>query len=150
MELDKGNGKDHANGNGHAAADWRPTPYPEVEKLSLDELRVQLAHVEDNFAIAKQHGAEDIFLCWLDGERNLLIAEIKRRESALYGQKENHTEPSEVVFPEAAWSGLFADWREVVAPCTEAALEKLWVVMLMAVGLMLGRNVWLENPQQVF
>src|SRR5262249_15569695 len=44
-----------------------------------------------------------------------------------------------VRFPEAAWSGLFGQWRDVVASCTEAPLEFLWSSFLVNVGLMLGR-----------
>jgi hypothetical protein len=53
-------------------------------------------------------------------------------------------------FPEAAWSGLFGQWRDVVAPCTEAPLEFLWASFLVNVGLMLGRNVWIESPQPLY
>jgi Bifunctional DNA primase/polymerase, N-terminal/Protein of unknown function (DUF3987)/Primase C terminal 1 (PriCT-1) len=55
-----------------------------------------------------------------------------------------------VAFPEAAWSGLFGHWRDVVAPCTEAPLEFLWSSFLVNVGLMLGRNVWIESPQPLY
>ena len=53
-------------------------------------------------------------------------------------------------FPEAAWSGLFGQWRDIVAPCTEAPLENLWGAFLVAAGLMLGRNVWKESPRPLY
>jgi len=53
-------------------------------------------------------------------------------------------------FPEAAWSGLFGQWRDIVAPCTEAAFEYLWAAFLLTTGLALGRNVWIENPRPLY
>ena len=55
-----------------------------------------------------------------------------------------------VPFPEAAWSGLFGLWRDIVGPCTEAPLEFLWSSFLVSVGLILGRNVWIESPQPLY
>jgi Bifunctional DNA primase/polymerase, N-terminal/Primase C terminal 1 (PriCT-1)/Protein of unknown function (DUF3987) len=55
-----------------------------------------------------------------------------------------------VPFPEVAWSGLFDHWREIVGQCTEAPLEFLWSSFLVNVGLMLGRNVWVESPQPLY
>src|SRR5262249_4784962 len=34
-------------------------------------------------------------------------------------------------FPESAWTGRFADWRDVVSPSTEASLESLWSAFLL-------------------
>src|SRR5215813_2133134 len=33
--------------------------------------------------------------------------------------------PAAISFPDSAWTGLFADWRDVVSPSTEASLESL-------------------------
>jgi hypothetical protein len=41
----------------------------------------------------------------------------------------------EIIFPQAAWSGLFARWRDAVAACTEAALENLCAALLVAAGM---------------
>lgn len=60
------------------------------------------------------------------------------------------SETATIVFPEAAWTGLFGHWRDTVTPCTEAALETLWAAFLVAVGLMLGRNVWKNSPRPLY
>jgi hypothetical protein len=53
-------------------------------------------------------------------------------------------------FPESAWTGLFADWRGVVSSCTEASLESLWGVFLLACGLIIGRQVWRSSPRALY
>lgn len=53
-------------------------------------------------------------------------------------------------FPEVAWTGLFREWRDIVAPCTEAALENLWGAFLLAIGMVIGRNAWIESPWKVY
>ena len=53
-------------------------------------------------------------------------------------------------FPEVAWTHLFARWRDVVAPCTEAALENIWAALLVAAGMTIGRNAWRESPQPLY
>jgi hypothetical protein len=64
---------------------------------------------------------------------------------------EEHREDSQATFPGgAAWTGLFARWRDVVAPCTEAALENLWSAFLLAAGLAIGRTAWRESPQRLY
>lgn len=53
-------------------------------------------------------------------------------------------------FPESAWTGLFAHWRDVVSSATEASLESLWSVFLLAIGLLIGRRVWRSTPRPLF
>lgn len=53
-------------------------------------------------------------------------------------------------FPQVAWTGLFAKWRDIVAPCTEASLESLWSAFLIAAGLILGRSVWRSSPRPLY
>jgi phage/plasmid primase-like uncharacterized protein len=65
-------------------------------------------------------------------------------------EEQSPVDCSPVPFPEVAWSGLFGQWREIVAPCTEAPLEFLWASFLVNVGLMLGRKVWIESPQPLY
>jgi len=52
--------------------------------------------------------------------------------------------------PEAAWSGPFGQWRDTVAPCTEAPHEFLYASFLVALGMMLGRNVWRSTPRPIY
>jgi len=59
-------------------------------------------------------------------------------------------ETTSVAFPEAAWSGIFGQWRDIVAPCTEAPLEFLYASFLVALGMMLGRNVWRSSPRPIY
>jgi Protein of unknown function (DUF3987) len=53
-------------------------------------------------------------------------------------------------FPESAWTGRFADWRDVVSASTEASLESLWSAFLLACGLVIGRRVWRSTPRPLF
>lgn len=53
-------------------------------------------------------------------------------------------------FPESAWTGLFAVWRDIIAPRTEAPLEFLWAAFLVAVGMTIGRSAWRESPDPVY
>ncbi len=55
-----------------------------------------------------------------------------------------------IAFPEEAWTGPFARWREIVAPCTEAPLEFCWLAFLVAAGMCFGRNVWRESPIRLY
>ncbi len=55
-----------------------------------------------------------------------------------------------IVFPEAAWTGLFGRWRDITAPCTEAPLESLWGALLLAAGMIIGRNAWRESPRPLY
>ena len=65
-------------------------------------------------------------------------------------EEETGVDTQAVPFPESAWTGLFAQWREITAPCTEAPLEYLWASCLVTVGLALHRNVRIENPRPLY
>lgn len=87
----------------------------------------------------------------LHASRAEIFRELERRWAQIPVDKEYHTEPEQVEFPQAAWSEkIFRDFREGIVPCTEAAPEKLWSALLVAAGLMLGRNVRLENPKPIY
>lgn len=58
--------------------------------------------------------------------------------------------PKTVDFPEAAWAGLFGQWRDMVGDKTEAPFPYLWAAFLQAVGLMVGRSVWRESPRPLY
>lgn len=129
------------------------TPHPEAEYLSLSELKTELQTAEDQLEFAKAQRADEEIKIYLVQRRRLLLAEMERR---LRGQAEGGRDARQgqtagaVAFPEAAWTGLFAQWRDTVAPCTEAALENLWGAFLVAVGLMLGRSVWKDSPRPLY
>jgi hypothetical protein len=53
-------------------------------------------------------------------------------------------------FPDSAWSGLFGEWRQMAAPCTETSLESLWAAFLLASGMMIGRKVYRYSPEPVY
>jgi hypothetical protein len=55
-----------------------------------------------------------------------------------------------VDFPEAAWAGLFGQWRDMVGNKTEAPFPYLWAAFLQAVGLMVARSVWRESPRPLY
>src|SRR4030095_8185523 len=87
----------------------------------------------------------------LHASRAEIFRELERRWAQIPVGKEYHTEPEQVEFPQAAWSEtLLRDFREGLVPCTEADPEKLWSALLVAAGLMLGRNVRLENPKPIY
>jgi hypothetical protein len=52
--------------------------------------------------------------------------------------------------PDAAWTGLFLEWRNTVAKCTEASLAALWSAFLLAVGMVIGRNAWRYSPRALY
>src|SRR5262249_51829740 len=54
---------------------------------------------------------------------------------------ENSEEEGLVSFPEEAWQGPFAIWRDIACPSTESPQEYLWLSCLVTLGLVLGRNV---------
>jgi uncharacterized protein DUF3987 len=64
--------------------------------------------------------------------------------------EEDPEQTSKNSFPESAWTGLFADWRNAVSASTEASLESLWSVFLLACGLVIGRRVWRSTPRPLF
>jgi len=83
------------------------------------------------------------------------LSSINTREKVLgvpidVEEEEESESISSPMFPEAAWTGLFGQWRDIIAPCTEAALEYLWAAFLLTTGLALGRNVWIENPRPLY
>src|SRR4030095_5871339 len=74
----------------------------------------------------------------LHASRAKIFRELERRWAQIPVDKEYHTEPEQVEFPQAAWrEKIFRDFREGIVPCTEAAPEKLWSALLVAAGLML-------------
>jgi hypothetical protein len=58
--------------------------------------------------------------------------------------------PQIIPFPDIAWTGPFAAWREIVFPCTEAPAEYLWGSCLVTIGVALGRNIRIENPRPLY
>ncbi len=118
-------------------------PHPNFDQMTIPELRADLERIDGQFAFGKEQGADEQFLAWCEQERNLIEATLKKRlanDGDVPDAEDRHT-----AFPVAAWTGLFARWRDMVAPCTEAALENLWAGFVIAVGLMLGRNVWMAH-----
>jgi len=113
----------------------------------LPELRTLLVEVEEKVRFGEEHNAEPIFVDILRADAREIRAELERRAN---GQAQGQTAGATVAFPEAAWTGLFAQWRDTVVPCTEAALENLWSAFLVAVGLMLGRSIWKDSPRPLY
>jgi hypothetical protein len=56
----------------------------------------------------------------------------------------------EVKFPEAAWTGLLARYRDLVGPCTEAPPEFHYASFIAAVGCLVGRKAWINNPHPIY
>ena len=121
-------------------------PQDMAEKLILEAATNCQPPFPNREALAK---VENVYRRYVAGdgrpEKHEPIVEIQESE-----EKEDPLANDAVAFPEAAWRGLFGQWREVAAPCTEAPLENLWGAFLVAVGLMLGRNVWKESPRPLY
>lgn len=66
------------------------------------------------------------------------------------GLDESPEESTWTLFPESAWTGLFARWRDIAAPVTEAPVEHLWLAFLLASGLIIGRSRWISNPRPIY
>src|SRR5437879_1644410 len=109
-----GNGKLHGV-NGAA----EPFPQTRLTQLSMSELHEELAKIRGAIEEAESHGADgESFKSELHVLRAEIYRELERRwEPAPSVQK---TYPAEIEFPDSACTGLFRDWRDVVAPCTEA------------------------------
>jgi putative DNA primase/helicase len=69
------------NGSDHFTID----PHPDVDDLTLAQLREEYAKNEETFASAKQQGADEIFLAHRRNRRRILSNAIKAREHALHG-----------------------------------------------------------------
>jgi Protein of unknown function (DUF3987) len=121
----------------------------DLTQLSMSELHELRRTIEKDIGEANGHGSNgESFKVELHTFRAEILRELERRwEPAPSVQK---IYPVDIEFPECAWTGLFRDWRDVVAPCTEAALPKLWAALLIATGLLLGRNIHIENPLKLF
>lgn len=87
------------------------------------------------------------------GLKEALTPEARERllKLAQKGKQEN-TESEGVVapFPEEAWVGVFEEYRELVGPCTNAPDEYHWAILLLLIGLILGRQLYLENPNRLY
>jgi hypothetical protein len=142
--------KSDADRNGAAATE--PPRSQDLSHLSFSDLHEALAKTDDFIGEAERHGPESESLkVDLHASRAKIFRELERRWAQIPVDKEYHTEPEQVEFPQAAWSEkIFRDFREGIVPCTEAAPEKLWSALLVAAGLMLGRNVRLENPKPIY
>lgn len=129
-------------------------PHPDPERLSNSELQEELTRADERLKLVHDLGsdADPLLEPWLIQRRRLLLAELNRRQPALERDLEEipSSNLSATPFPGAAWRGLFGQWRDVVAPCTEASLESLWGAFLVAAGLMLGRNAWKESPRRLY
>jgi hypothetical protein len=128
-------------------------PHPETDAMTGAEIREAITEAEENLKLAREGGEHEE---WFAQEIRMLEAALARRN----GHDPAHDraqdpiteEPEHTVkaFPEAAWHGLFAKWRDIAAPCTEAALESLWAAFLLAVGMVIGRGAWRESPQKLY
>lgn len=56
----------------------------------------------------------------------------------------------EIRFPDTAWTGLFARYRNLVVPCTEAPPEFHFASFITAVGCLIGRRAWICNPRPTY
>lgn len=77
----------------------------------------------------------------------LLTEEEREDLLRLAGERDGGNEGEPLPgFPQEAWTGLFADYRELVGGSTEAPDIYRWRVFLTTAGLILGHGVWVNNP----
>ena len=76
------------NGNGKTLQEFRPTPFPDYAAMTEQELKEALATLDRDTAFGKTHGAEGLYLGWLSGGRNLVMAEIGRRNGTVSGHSD--------------------------------------------------------------
>jgi hypothetical protein len=128
------------------------SPHPDCETMSTSELNAALADADERLRILHElrTDADPLVETWLVQERRVILAELNRRKGHWNGDKHAETEQpasDEVpVLPSEAWSGLFGAYRNLVGSSTEAPDAYHWAVFLVSVGLLLGHNVWLNNP----
>ena len=137
----------------------RIQPHPDTDGMTADEIREAIVDAEEDLKLARDINDEELTV-WFTQEIRLLEAGLLRRNGrmpAYSGELDNSPalgiadeSTKAKPFPESAWTGLFAKWRDVAAPCTEASLESLWAAFLVAVGLVIGRLAWRESPQKLF
>jgi hypothetical protein len=53
-------------------------------------------------------------------------------------------------FPKEAWTGIFADYRDLVGPTTEAPDSLHWATLFVTVGLFIGRDRYLCTPHPLY
>ena len=95
-------------------------------------------------------GLEPVLRGIVEGDLRCVNAERARRNGQPPAIEQQDAPAAATEFPASAWTGLFAHWRDIVAPCTEAALENIWSALLVTVGMTIGRNVWRESPQPLY
>lgn len=130
-------------------------PQGDADGLTRAELESKIAKIESDIEFGEAHGAERIFLTMLRNDLRQFRAVHQRLNGRaaieeIAAEAETVEEPAVKTFPEAAWTGLFAKWRDIVAPSTEASMESLWAAFLVASGLILGRSVWRSSPRPLY
>lgn len=53
-------------------------------------------------------------------------------------------------FPKEAWTGIFAEYRDLVGPTTEAPDSLHWATLFVTVGLFIGRDRYLCTPHPLY
>jgi hypothetical protein len=56
-----------------------PTPHPEYENCTTKEIRQDVERIEDDLRFAREHGADPVFVAWLETEMASALRELMRR-----------------------------------------------------------------------
>src|SRR5882757_2651967 len=56
-----------------------PTPHPEYDNWTRDQIRQDLERIENDLCFAREHGADTVFVAWLETEMAFALAELARR-----------------------------------------------------------------------
>ena len=59
-----------------------PTPHPEYENWTREQIRQDVERIEDDLRFATEHDAEPVFVAWLETEMDLALGELARRNGS--------------------------------------------------------------------
>jgi putative DNA primase/helicase len=132
-----------------------------ADEAQLDRLFRRSALMRDKWDQkhgATSYGERTTGKAWADRTEHYQVSEhlTPKPNGAAVNQQDgvNQEEPEPRIempaLPECAWQGPFSIWDEIVTPCTESPREYLWASCLVTIGLVLGRNIRIENPRPLF
>jgi AAA domain len=83
-----------------------PTPHPEYENWTREELRQDVERIEDDLRFAREHGADPVFVAWLETEMAFAFGELARRNGQPNFTSDYRNPLSEVKFEREINAGI--------------------------------------------
>jgi hypothetical protein len=75
-----------------------PTPHPKYDSWTGEEIRQDVERIEDDLRFAREHGADPVFVAWLETEMALALGELARRSGQTNFTSDYRNPSSEVKF----------------------------------------------------